>query len=212
MPKNQTPVDDSVPLDELTEAQREATLRAARSALAVLDEPDPGDPHDFDYKQRLFGAEGRYEGELPAQIPRAAVTSWLSALARTGSYTAAAAHTMYSASKWQSIRRIDQERNDGEGGDFTAVAANALEVHAEALYEAAHSIAFHGSHEVVFHGGVAVGMKRSRNARLIELILKKKHPDFREEKLSEVAKAGGVLVVTGTMSRDDWDNQHGDKE
>lgn len=212
MAGNRVPVEETVPLDELSEAQREATLRAVRSALAVLDEPDPGDPYEFDYERRLFGAEGKYEGELPAQIPRAACTGWLTALARTGSYTAAAAHTTYSVGRWNQLRKLDQERNEGEGGDFTQATSTAFEVHSEALYEAAHSIAFHGSHEVVFHSGIAVGMKRTRNARLIELILKKKHPDFRDEKLSDVAKAGGVLVVAGMLPRDDWNNQHGGDE
>ena len=207
MPVN--PDEDVEELDlELIALQREAGLLSVRAVIALLKDPDPGDPYDYDYRQRLFGEHAGYDGGLPAQIERGAVTAYLLAYARTGSYTAAAAHTKYSASRWSDIRKRDLE-SDG-GGDFTEMLVVARDVHAEAIYEAAHSIAFHGSAEVIWHGGRAVGLKRVRNARLIELILKRKHPDFREEKLLDIAKAGGVLVVGGIMERAAWEAEHGD--
>ena len=212
---------ETVGLGELTEHQIEATILAAQQVLAVLKTPNPGDPYEFDYEKRLFGFEigvdggvilPGYTGTLPGEVPRAACTAYLTALARTGEHVAAAGHTKYSGGRWKALLRVDATREAAEDGktpgDFTRMRDEALEVHAGALYEAAHHVGFSGTTEVVFHAGMAVGVKKTKNARLMELILKAKHKDFMPEKLSDVAKAGGVLIVTGSLNRDDWNKKY----
>jgi len=82
-------------------------------------------------------------------------------------------------------------------GEFAAELRDAVQTGTHALEDEARRRAVDGVDEPVFQGGELVGHVRRYSDRLLEFLLKKRDPSYRER--SEVTVAGGIELRTPEM-------------
>jgi hypothetical protein len=102
----------------------------------------------------------------------------------------------------QNWRRMDP--------DFEARLRDARGQFAERLEQEAVRRATLGVEEPVFYKGHQVATVRKPSDRLLELLLKKTNPEFRDKISADVNVRGGVLIVPGVApSIEDWSEETG---
>ena len=96
-----------------------------------------------------------------------------------------------------------------EDSDFDAAVKQAYEDFRESLEAEAFRRAVSGWDEEVFQKGECVGTRHVCSDRILELMLKRHIPEYRERQSMDVTVAGGVLVVPGTKeTMDDWERRN----
>lgn len=94
--------------------------------------------------------------------------------------------------------------------DFEARLRDARGAFSERLETEAVRRATLGVEEPVFYKGNQVATVRKPSDRLLELLLKKHNPEFRDKVTADVNVRGGVLVVPGVApSIEDWSEETG---
>lgn len=127
---------------------------------------------------------------------------YLLQLANTGLKVAAAEGTGHTYDAFLKYRRRDDE--------FEADCLAAMEVFKESLENAAVTRARDGIDEPVYQGGVQVGTKRKYSDKLLELLLKRHRPEFRDRAILDHNVTGGVLLVGNPQQTiEDWEKKHG---
>jgi hypothetical protein len=98
-----------------------------------------------------------------------------------------------------------------EEPEFQAMCDESMDEYKDSLVRAAHSRAVEGWEEPVFsskHGG-EIGTIRKFDSRLLELLLKRHMPEFREKFEGELKVSGGVLVAPiPATNMADWMAKH----
>lgn len=96
-----------------------------------------------------------------------------------------------------------------EDPDFDAAVEHAYDQFRESLEAEAYRRAVTGWTEDVFQRGQCVGSKTVRSDRMLELVLKRHIPAYRERQSLDVNVTGGVLVVPGTKETlDEWERRN----
>ena len=99
-----------------------------------------------------------------------------------------------------------------EDDEFSAAVAEAYRDFCDTLEKEAYRRAVEGWEEPVFQGGVLVGTVLKRSDRILELMLKRHIPEYRDRQTVDMNLSGGVLVVPGIpVSPDEWEEQHGQR-
>lgn len=112
-----------------------------------------------------------------------------------------------------SYQTINRLKKDDE--DFKALVNEAMQVYREVLEQEAHRRAVTGWDEPVFSQktGEKIGTVKRYDSKLLELMLKRHIPEFREKFEGEIKISGGVLIApVAPVSVDDWLQQHGTTE
>lgn len=123
-------------------------------------------------------------------------------LARTGLKVKSCDGTGYSHDSVETARIKDK--------DFDQKCEAAMAVFRESLEEAAIDRAKEGWDEPVYQQGMMVGTKRKFSDRMLELLLKRHIPEFRDRATLDHNVNGGVLVVGDPQkTADEWIEKHG---
>lgn len=88
--------------------------------------------------------------------------------------------------------------------DFAEAMAEALCDYKEAVERELVRRAVLGYDEPVYQKGEQVGTIRKHSDRLLELLIKKLDPSYKEKAEVDVNVTGGVLAIPATESKDDW--------
>jgi hypothetical protein len=95
---------------------------------------------------------------------------------------------------------------------FKEMCDEAMEAYVESLEAAAHSRAVDGWEEPVFSQklGTEIGRIQRFDSRLLELMLKRHRPEFREKFEGEIKVSGGVLIAPiAAATPEQWAQQFG---
>ena len=97
--------------------------------------------------------------------------------------------------------------------EFKQACEEALELYTDTLKQAAHRRAVEGVDEPIYHQGVLVGYKKRYSDRLLEVMLKKNDPSFRDGHHVDIKAENGVIVV-GDRAKDalGWEDKYGRAE
>jgi hypothetical protein len=102
-----------------------------------------------------------------------------------------------------------------EDEDFKEMYEEAMTHYRESLHREAERRAKYGWDEPVFSQrlGTQIGTVRKYDTRLMELMLKRHIPEFREKFEGEIKVTGGVLVApVSCVSPEDWEREHGQRK
>ena len=125
-------------------------------------------------------------------------------LARTGLLGRSARAADASPETIRAYRRDDPE--------FAEMFAQALADYRESLEAEVHRRAVDGWDEPVYQRGELVGTIRRHSDRMLELLIKKNIPEYREKLAVDATVRGGVMVVpTAAPDADTWEAEFGDK-
>lgn len=153
---------------------------------------------------------------LPAQLPKAPrrprkahvhfspklQEKYLDVLARSGLVSHAAASVGVSPEQVRSFRHANPE--------FAAAVQRALDFYRDTLVREVHRRAHDGVEDTIYFQGQPVGKRRIYSDRLLEFLVKRHVPEFREHYTADVNVSGGVLVVGGTSeSAQAWQEKFG---
>jgi hypothetical protein len=109
-----------------------------------------------------------------------------------------------------SLGTINKARKDSP--DFAAAVEQALADFRESLEEEAYRRAVTGWEEPIFSRGEHVGERVVHSDRILELMLKRHIPEYRDRATLSMNVAGGVLVVPGTKeTADEWERRNRSK-
>lgn len=125
---------------------------------------------------------------------------FLRTLAETGIVSRAAAAAGWTSSMAYSLRTSNR--------DFAVMWDNAMEFSVDSLEEEARRRGQMGVRKPVYQQGRLVGYQQEYSDPLLILLLKAHRPDkFKDQQKVEHDHKGGVLVVPGVSSNDDWEKQ-----
>lgn len=103
--------------------------------------------------------------------------------------------------------RVQEQK--GNDPDFAAKYQEALELYSEKLEQEAERRGHDGVDEPVYHKGEIQGTVKRFSDRLLELLMKKNNPQFRESVKVDAAISGGVLLVTSPeKDPEKWRQKH----
>jgi hypothetical protein len=108
---------------------------------------------------------------------------------------------------WYTIKRLSKQDED-----FKGLIDESIERYKDALVREAHRRAVEGWEEPVFSHktGTQMGTIRKYDSRLLELMLKRHIPEFREKFEGEIKMTGGVLIAPlAPTSPASWAEKHG---
>lgn len=148
----------------------------------------------------------RRQKVLLEDITVEAVEEFLTNLSRTGLIYESA---MKAGLSYPTVNRLKKEDDE-----FKMYMDEAMEEYRELLQRECHRRAIDGWDEPVFsqRTGQQMGVIRKYDMKLLELMLKRHIPEFREKFEGEIKISGGVLVAPITpASNEDWAAQHGGK-
>lgn len=96
--------------------------------------------------------------------------------------------------------------------EFAEMFDQALQDYRESLEAEVHRRAVEGWDEPVYQKGELVGTIRRHSDRMLELLIKKNIPEYRDKVSVDANVRGGVMVVPATaQSMDDWEKEFGEK-
>ena len=130
---------------------------------------------------------------MPIYPDAASVARYLELLAATGRKVSAYKAAGVLAERLRSLRESDP--------DFRAAEDEALRLYGESLEKEAHRRGAEGWDEPVFFKGEECGAVRRHSDRMLELLLKKNVPEFREKVSVDAEVKGGVLLVGGPTAK-----------
>lgn len=88
----------------------------------------------------------------------------------------------------------------------------ALQDYRESLEAEVHRRAVDGWDEPVYQKGEMVGLIRRHSDRMLELLIKKNIPEYRDKVSVDASVKGGVMVVPATaQTMDEWEATFGEK-
>lgn len=187
------PDDERIPLATIDQLQ---DLLLVKIREPELKGPD-GDSHTVRQRPRWERLPGN--NVTPERLQQ-----YLLQLEKCGTHREAARR---SGLAYEPVRRI---RNSVP--EFEEMVKEAIERFKETLENAAYDRAVLGWDEPVFGGkdkDQVVGYIRRYDSRLLELMLKRHFPEYREKFEGELTVKGGVLVVPAqTLSSEEWQRQH----
>jgi len=103
---------------------------------------------------------------------------------------------------------IERQRKSDPSFDEAVKAAYAD--YCETLEREAHTRAVEGWMEPVFQGGRCVGEVLKKSDRILELVLKRHIPGYRDKQQVDMNVTGGVLVIPPTpKTSEEWEAQQG---
>jgi len=97
-------------------------------------------------------------------------------------------------------------RHRKDDSTFAADYDEALQDFRETLESEAYRRAVHGLKEEIYYQGGVVGTKLNYSDRMLELLLKRHIPEFRDKHQVDMNISGGVLVVPGNEeTAEEWE-------
>jgi hypothetical protein len=133
-----------------------------------------------------------------------AIEEFLANLAKTG--------VLYSSAEDCGLAYFTINRLRKEEPDFEAMVQDALEAYRDVLVKEAHRRAVEGWEEPVFSQklGTEIGRIQRYDSKLLELLLKRHIPEFREKFEGEIKVTGGVLIAPAQPANtEEWLKQYG---
>lgn len=103
-------------------------------------------------------------------------------------------------------------KTKGSDPEFKAACEDALELYREKLVKEAERRAHDGVSEPVFFRGQECGAIQRYSDTLLLALLKRHIPEFRDRHQVDVTHTGGVMVVAGRDTDDNWEKQYGGKD
>jgi len=99
-----------------------------------------------------------------------------------------------------------------EDEEFALAFATAHQDFLDKLEKECYRRAVDGWDQPVYQQGAKVGVVRKFSDRMLELMLKRHIPEYRDRQTVDMNLSGGVLVVPGIpMSAEEWEEQHGQR-
>lgn len=149
--------------------------------------------------ERPFEAVSKYL-TARAALKESKKEAFLEALARSGNITMACAVAGWSRSMPAYYRGADPA--------FEEAMMEALEISTDALEAQARHLALNGVDEPILHNGVVVAYRTKYSEAMLTLLLKaKRRSEFGDKLEATHDVKGGVLVVPGMASTDDWEKR-----
>lgn len=139
-------------------------------------------------------------GNLPIKFTAESRQRFLAAFSLTGALQEAARAAGVSPMTVRSHLKNDPAFKDAYD--------EAYEDFKEALQNEALRRAIMGWDEPVYQKGEQVGTIRKYDTRLLELLLKRHIPEFKEKHQVDVNVAAGTLAVPTTDSEEEWEKRH----
>lgn len=100
-----------------------------------------------------------------------------------------------------------------DDADFAADYDEALQYFREILEEEATRRAIEGCQEEIYYQGDVCGTRRNYSDRMLELLLKRHIPEFRDKHTVDMTVGGGVLVVPGNQeSVEEWEQRQKEEQ
>lgn len=132
------------------------------------------------------------------------IDQFLQNLAKTGLWYESAESCGLSYATIRRLRKQDEE--------FKEMCEEMMQSYRESLERECHRRAVEGWDEPVFSQklGTQIGVIRKFDPRLLELMLKRHIPEYREKFEGEIKVSGGVLVApVSAVSNEDWEKKFG---
>jgi hypothetical protein len=161
----------------------------------------PGEEPEPPPLPRYFGDRRKAAFSEPITVQQ--VEAYLGFLAETGTIKHAANLSGLGYNTVLRLRKVDD--------DFKAMHEEALEDYRDTLVRECHRRAVEGWEEPVFSQrmGTEIGTVRKYDSRLLELMLKRHIPEFRDKFEGEIKVSGGVLVApVAASSVEEWKARH----
>lgn len=155
----------------------------------------PGLPNDFAIERKRV---------LLADITVTSIENFLRQLERTG--------VVFKSAERAGLSYVTVNRLRKDDPVFAELWAEAMQAYRDSLVEECHRRAIEGWDEPQFSQrlGTQMGVVRKFDSRLLELMLKRHIPEFREQFKGEISISGGVLVAPiAPLNQEDWEAKFG---
>lgn len=140
------------------------------------------------------------KGRVP--FNKSAQVRYLMYLARFGLKNSAA---QYAGVSSEAVRFYSKNTNP----DFADAINEAMDIFKESLEQVALRRAVDGWEEPVYQKGELVGTIHRHSERMLEMLLKRHIPDFKDNLRIDNSVNGGVLLIPSALSAEEWEASYG---